>query len=74
MQINPDIFKAYDVRGLYPNEINEDVARLIGRGLAAYLRVPCIGVSRDMRVSSPPWPRPSSMACALRARTSSTTG
>src|SRR5688572_2368226 len=53
MQINPDIFKAYDVRGLYPDEINEDVARLIGRGLATYLRVPCIGVSRDMRVSSP---------------------
>jgi phosphomannomutase len=53
MRINPDIFKAYDVRGLYPNEINEAVARLIGRGLAAYLRVPCIGVSRDMRVSSP---------------------
>jgi phosphomannomutase len=53
MQINPDIFKAYDVRGLYPNEINEDVARLIGRGLAAYLHVPCLAVSRDMRVSSP---------------------
>ena len=53
MQINTDIFKAYDVRGLYPGEINEDVARLIGRGFAAYLRVPRIGVSRDMRVSSP---------------------
>ena len=53
MHINPDIFKAYDVRGLYPTEINEDVAPLIGRGLAAYLRVPSIGVSRDMRLSSP---------------------
>jgi phosphomannomutase len=53
MQINPDVFKAYDIRGLYPTEINEEVARLIGRGLAAYLRVPCIGISRDMRVSSP---------------------
>lgn len=53
MQINPDVFKAYDVRGLYPGEINEEIARLIGRGLATYLRVPCIGVSRDMRVSSP---------------------
>ena len=53
MPINPDIFKAYDVRGLYPSEINEDVARQIGRGLAAYLAVPCIGISRDMRVSSP---------------------
>ena len=53
MQINPDIFKAYDVRGLYPGEIDEQVARLIGRGLAAYLRVPAIAVSRDMRLSSP---------------------
>ena len=53
MHINPDIFKAYDVRGLYPTEINETVATLIGRGLAAYLRVPAIAVSRDMRLSSP---------------------
>ena len=53
MNINPDIFKAYDVRGLYPTEINEGVATLIGRGLAAYLRVPSIAVSRDMRLSSP---------------------
>jgi phosphomannomutase len=53
MQINPEIFKAYDVRGLYPGELNEDTARLIGRGFAAYLNVPAVGVSRDMRVSSP---------------------
>ena len=53
MTINPDIFKAYDIRGLYPTEINEGVATLIGRGLAAYLRVPSIAVSRDMRLSSP---------------------
>jgi phosphomannomutase len=53
MHINRDIFKAYDVRGLYPGEINEEVATLIGRGLAAYLRVPAIAVSRDMRLSSP---------------------
>jgi len=53
MLINADIFKAYDVRGLYPGEINEEVARQIGRGLAVYLGVPCIGISRDMRVSSP---------------------
>ncbi|MBI4887894.1 MAG: phosphomannomutase/phosphoglucomutase [Acidobacteria bacterium] len=51
--INPDIFKAYDVRGLYPGEINEEAAHLIGRGFAAYLRTSRIAVSRDMRVSSP---------------------
>ena len=53
MNINRDIFKAYDVRGLYPGEINETIARQIGRGFVAYLKAKRIGVSRDMRVSSP---------------------
>ena len=53
MTIDPSIFKAYDIRGLYPGEINEEVARLIGRGFVAYLKPTQIAVSRDMRVSSP---------------------
>ena len=53
MEINADIFKAYDIRGLYPAEINEAVARQIGRGFVAHLGARRIGVSRDMRVSSP---------------------
>jgi phosphomannomutase len=53
MAINPSIFKAYDVRGLYPQEINEEAARLIGRGFVAYLKATRIAVSRDMRLSSP---------------------
>ena len=53
MTISPDIFKAYDVRGLYPGEINEAAAREIGRGFVAYLKARRIGVSRDMRLSSP---------------------
>jgi phosphomannomutase len=53
MQVTPDIFKAYDVRGLYPGEINEEIVRLIGRGFAAYLQTDRVAVSRDMRVSSP---------------------
>src|SRR5919197_301896 len=51
--INPAIFKAYDVRGLYPQEINEEAARQIGRGFVAYLTAKRIAVSRDMRLSSP---------------------
>jgi phosphomannomutase len=51
--INPVVFKAYDVRGLYPQEVNEEAARLIGRGFAAYLSAKRIAVSRDMRLSSP---------------------
>src|SRR3954453_1555230 len=53
MQIDTSIFKAYDVRGLYPGEINEEVARQIGRGFVTYLGAKRIGVSRDMRTSSP---------------------
>ena len=49
----PGIFKAYDIRGLYPNEINETIAAEIGRGFATYLKASQVGVSRDMRVSSP---------------------
>ena len=53
MPINSSIFKAYDVRGLYPQEVDEDAARLIGRGFVAYLKAKRIAVSRDMRLSSP---------------------
>jgi phosphomannomutase len=53
MNLNPAIFKAYDIRGLYPGEIDEDIARQIGRAFVAYLNARRVGVSRDMRVSSP---------------------
>ena len=51
--INPTIFKAYDVRGLYPGEIDKAAARLIGRGFVSYLQAKRIAVGRDMRLSSP---------------------
>ena len=51
--LNPDIFKAYDVRGVYPGEVNEDAARAIGAAFVAYLKAKRIAVSRDMRLSSP---------------------
>lgn len=52
-EINPGIFKAYDVRGVYPTEIHEAVAHDIGGAFVTYLQARRIGVSRDMRVSSP---------------------
>jgi phosphomannomutase len=52
-EINPGIFKAYDVRGLYPTEIHEAVVHDIGGAFITYLKAKRIGVSRDMRVSSP---------------------
>ena len=51
--ISPSIFKAYDVRAIYPTELNEDTAYKIGRAYVAYLGATRIAVSRDMRVSSP---------------------
>ena len=51
--IDETVFKAYDVRGLYPSQINEDLARHIGRAFVAFLDAKRIAVSRDMRVSSP---------------------
>ncbi len=53
MSINASIFKAYDVRGLYPSEINEDAARAIGRAFVSYLNARRIAVGRDIRLSSP---------------------
>ena len=50
---DPKVFKAYDVRGLYPVEINEPLAAQIGRGFVAHLDAKKIAVSRDMRLSSP---------------------
>jgi phosphomannomutase len=48
------IFKAYDMRGLYPDEIDEDTARRIGNAFAAFTGAPLIVVARDMRTSSGP--------------------
>ncbi|MBM41875.1 MAG: phosphomannomutase/phosphoglucomutase [Acidobacteria bacterium] len=50
---DPGVFKAYDVRGLYPDQIDETLAREIGRGFVAHLSARRIAVSRDMRLSSP---------------------
>lgn len=51
--INPGIFKAYDVRGIYPSEINGEVAYSIGRALVKFTGAKKIAVGKDMRVSSP---------------------
>jgi phosphomannomutase len=50
---NPAIFKAYDVRGVYPGELNEDAAYRIGRAFVALLGADRVAVGRDMRQSGP---------------------
>ncbi|MGH2812318.1 MAG: phosphomannomutase/phosphoglucomutase, partial [Actinomycetota bacterium] len=51
------IFKAYDVRGVYPDQIDEIVAYRIGAAFAAFSEAGRIAVGRDMRPSSEPLSR-----------------
>jgi phosphomannomutase len=51
--INPDIFKAYDIRGLVPDQFSPEVARQAGRAFVDYLGARRIAVGRDCRTSSP---------------------
>jgi phosphomannomutase len=53
IKIDESIFKAYDIRGIYPNQLDEDLAYKIGRALAEYLKPKKVAVGRDMRLSSP---------------------
>src|SRR3989442_8843672 len=53
VSIDPTIFKAYDVRGIYGQDLTDEIAYRIGRAAASYLNVPVIAVGRDMRLSSP---------------------
>jgi phosphomannomutase len=46
-------FKAYDVRGRVPGELNEDVAYRVGRGYAEFVNARRVAVGRDIRLSSP---------------------
>jgi len=57
--LDPKVFKAYDVRGLYPSELDEDGAARIGRAYVQHFEPKAVAVGRDMRVSSP------TMAAAL---------
>jgi phosphomannomutase len=47
------IFKAYDVRGIYPEQLDEGVARRIGAAFARFTNAGGMVVGRDCRISSP---------------------
>jgi phosphomannomutase len=53
MTLDPKVFKAYDVRGIYPVELDEEGARAIGRAYVEVFEPAAIAVGRDMRLSSP---------------------
>jgi phosphomannomutase len=51
--LDPKVFKAYDVRGIYPEELDEEGAYAIGRAYVQQFEPRRIAVGRDMRLSSP---------------------
>ena len=51
--LDPAVFKAYDVRGIYPDELDEAGAYAIGRAYVDEFEPRRIAVGRDMRLSSP---------------------
>ena len=53
MNVNPDIFRAYDIRGIYPDDLNEEAGYAIGRAFVTFLEVDTVIVGRDMRLSGP---------------------
>jgi phosphomannomutase len=53
MALDPKVFKAYDIRGVYPVELDEDGAYAVGRAYAEQFEPKAIAVGRDMRLASP---------------------
>jgi phosphomannomutase len=51
--VDESIFKAYDIRGVYPSELDEDAAYKIGRAFVSFLKCKTVVVGQDMRKSSP---------------------
>ena len=51
--LDPSVFKAYDIRGLYGAEFDEDGAYRVGRAYVEHFEPRAIAVGRDMRLSSP---------------------
>src|ERR671937_611416 len=53
MALDPKVFKAYDIRGIYPTELDEEGAYAVGRAYVEQFEPKRIAVGRDMRLSSP---------------------
>jgi phosphomannomutase len=51
--INPIIFKSYDIRGIYPAELDEKTALLVGKAFINKTGARTVAVGRDARLSSP---------------------
>ncbi|MBT4504449.1 MAG: phosphomannomutase/phosphoglucomutase [Gemmatimonadetes bacterium] len=53
MQVDASIFKAYDIRGIYPDQLDEELAYAVGRAFVTFLKADEVVVGRDMRLAGP---------------------
>lgn len=51
VKIDPTIFKAYDIRGIYPTQLDEDLAYKIGQAYAKFVSPKTVVLGRDVRLS-----------------------
>ena len=51
--LDPKVFKAYDVRGIYPSQLDEEGAYAIGRAYVEHFEPRAVAVGRDMRLAAP---------------------
>lgn len=63
------IFKAYDIRGVFPDTLDADIARAVGAAFARIVDGDTIVVAHDMRPSSPSWPPRSPRALTPKGAT-----
>ena len=50
--VNLDIFKSYDIRGIYPGELDQPTAHAIGRGFVEFLGVGCSSFPRSVLIQA----------------------
>lgn len=53
MQVDPTIFKTYDIRGIFGKNLNSGIAMAIGQAFVTYLQPKKVVVGRDVRFSGP---------------------
>ncbi len=49
MEIDESIFKAYDIRGIFPKQLNEEIAEKIGKAIVQFLKCKNVVIGQDMR-------------------------
>lgn len=67
MELSKKAFKAYDIRGIVPGEVNAELAYRVGRVFAAMFAAETAVVGHDIRLTGPELAMPLQMACVTAA-------